>query len=83
MKSAWHYIIANWKTSLGGAIAFVLSVPQAVTAINQMKNGQHVDWAGTAICLVMAAVGLSAKDATNHSTQLQVNLATHDAEQKK
>lgn len=79
MKNAWTYITTNWKTSLFGAISFILSVPQAVTALHQLRDGQHVDWVGTAICLLLAATGLSAKDASTHSTQLQVAKATSDA----
>jgi hypothetical protein len=79
MKAAWTYITMNWKTSLAGLVAFILSVPQAVTALHQLQAGQKVDWLGTAICLLVAAVGLSAKDCNTHSNQLQVAKATSDA----
>ena len=79
MKAAWTYITTNWKTSLFGLCAFIMSVPQGVTALHQLQAWQKVDWLGTALCLLIAAVGLAAKDASTHSTQLQVAKATSDA----
>ena len=79
MKAAWIYVITNWKSSLGGLLAFVMSVPAAVTAIHQLQTGQKVDWHFTAICLVIAGIGFVTKDASTHSTQLQVAKATSDA----
>jgi hypothetical protein len=79
MKAAWTYITTNWKTSLAGLVAFILSVPQGVTAIHQLQAGQKVDWLGTALCLVIAYLGLAAKDCNTHSTQLQVAKASADA----
>lgn len=66
------YIKANWKTNLAALAAFVFSVPQFVTAISQYRAGEHVDWRGALISVVIAAGLAAAKDGDNHSTLAQV-----------
>lgn len=67
---AWFKI--NYKTNLGALCAFLLSIPQFVTAMQQWQAGQKVDWHGTAICLLIAVIAAVSKDASTHSTPLQV-----------
>lgn len=78
MDSLLAYIKANWKTNLAALCAFIYSVPQFVTALQQWQAGQTVDWKGAVISLILAAGLAAAKDGTNHSTQSQVAQATID-----
>jgi|HubBroStandDraft_2_1064218.scaffolds.fasta_scaffold115174_2 hypothetical protein len=72
----WTYIKSNWKTNLAALAAFAYSVPQFVSAITAWQAGQHPDWRGAIISLVMAAGLAAAKDGTNHSTMAQVQAST-------
>lgn len=78
-----EYIKANWKTNVAAICAFALSVPQFMTAISAWQNGQHADWRGAVISLVIALGLAAAKDGTNHSTAAQVQEATIKKEEPK
>ena len=66
----------NWKSNLIALVAFVGTVPSIITAIGQFINHQPVDWHAMAGGLLLAALAYVAKDASNQSTQAQVNAAT-------
>lgn len=79
MKTLIAYVRANWKTNLGAACAFLMSVPAVVNAFSQWQAGQKVDWHFAAISLLVAIIAAVAKDGTNHSTAEQVETATDKA----
>ena len=72
MTAFWTYLKLNWKTNLAALAAFLFSVPQFVTAIQEWQAGQKVDWHGAVASLIIAAGLAVAKDGTNHSTPAQV-----------
>lgn len=80
MEAILAYLKANWKTNLAAACAFALSVPQFVTAVTAWQNGQHADWRGAVVSLIIALGLAAAKDGSNHSTKEQVEVATVKAE---
>jgi hypothetical protein len=72
----------NWKTTLAGIAAFLTSVPPFVSAITAWSNHQAVDWRQTLVSVALAAIGgglVAAKDATTHSTSVEVEAATSKA----
>lgn len=82
MQKVWNFVKANWKTNLAALCAFAFSVPQFVTAITAWQSGQHADWRGAVISLILAGGLAVAKDSTTHSTVDQVNAATFKASPK-
>ena len=76
MTAIWNWFKLNWKTNLAALAAFIYSVPQFVTALQQWQAGQPVNWHGAIISLILAAGLAVSKDATNHSTLAQVQVAT-------
>ncbi len=75
----WASITKNWKTSLGGIVAFLFSVPAFVSALQAWAAGKPVDWKSVLVSLAMTAAGsglLLAKDSTTHSTEREVFAAT-------
>ena len=79
MKAVWTYLTTNWKTNLAAVAAFAWSVPQFVTAVTAWEHNQPADWKGAIVALILSAGLFAAKDASTHSTQLQVAKATSDA----
>jgi hypothetical protein len=77
MKQA---LFVNWKTTLGGLCAFLLSVPSFVTALIAFGHHQPVDWRYVLVSLALTAIsaGLaSAKDGSTHSTESEMKLSTY------
>jgi hypothetical protein len=66
----------NWKSNLIAVVAFLGTVPSIVTAIGQFINHQPVDWHAIAGGLIVALLAYVSKDASNQSTQAQVDAAT-------
>jgi hypothetical protein len=61
----------NWKTSLGGVVAFLVGLPVFVSAVLAWAEHQPVNWRLVCVSVALAAAGaglVSAKDATTHST---------------
>jgi hypothetical protein len=69
----------NWKTSMAAFVAFLMSVPQLVTAVQHWVNHQPADWRGAIAALVVAAGLAFSKDSDNHSTEAEVKKATATA----
>lgn len=72
----WQSIQRNWKTNLVALIAFVYTVPQAVTCIQEWVNHQPCDYRSTVFGLLLAVGAAAAKDSTNHSTQEETQIAS-------
>ena len=75
----WKSIAANWKTTLGGALA---AIPAMVSAAGFTLSTDHQHWISLCGGVGALLLGLAAKDATNHSTWKEVNLATADEVKK-
>jgi hypothetical protein len=72
----WTYIQKNWRTNLVALIAFVYTVPQAVSCIESWVHHQSCDWREAVLGLLLAVGAAAAKDAGNIPTQGEVNQAT-------
>ena len=64
--------MSNWKTTLAGLLGAL-----AMAAANY--SGTNT-WQGYVACLVPAALGFLAKDFNTHSTAVQVQTATIEAD---
>jgi hypothetical protein len=81
----WKLIAKNWKTSISGAILWLLSIAPLVEAVQDWSRGKRVDWRMVFITAVLWAGGhglLQAKDSTTHSTAEEVHAATYDETKK-
>ena len=79
MKKYLEAALKNWKTTLGGLLAFLASVPLFVSSIQAWADHQPTNWRQALIALAFAGagiIGVSAKDSTTHSTVSEVSVAT-------
>ena len=75
----WKTGLANLKTTISGAIGFLLSVPIFISALEDYGAHRPVNWVQVGIGVGMWAFShglLNAKDATTHSTIAEVKNAT-------
>jgi hypothetical protein len=74
--------LKNWKTTLAGVVAFLMSVPAFVSALQAWGAHQAVDLRSVFISVALTAGGvglMAAKDSTTHSTPAEVTQAGQDA----
>lgn len=72
----WEKLQRNWKTNLVALVAFVYTVPQAITCGQAWVNHLPCNWRLTIMSLMIGAGAAFAKDSTNHSMANEVDNST-------
>jgi hypothetical protein len=79
----WAAIVKNWKTSISGAVLWLLSIDPIYSAIQDYAQGKPVNWKNVLLTAILWAAGhglIQAKDSTTHSTYAEMQAATTQAE---
>jgi hypothetical protein len=78
----WAAIVKNWKTSISGAVLWLLSIAPLYSAIEDYAQGKPVNWKNVLLTAILWAAGhglIQAKDSATHSTSAEIYQADEQA----
>ena len=82
VRQWWAGAVANLRTTIPGAVAFLLGISGVTEALYAWAGGQPVNWRQVVVSIAIAVGGIghmNSKDALTHSTEKQVEQATVEA----